>query len=124
MERISLGLMIKIAIVLGVCVIGIFIGYFFIASYSEGDPYFVFIEVPANTIVNSTVIHLEDKDIMNIRGLDVTFENGKIVSIRFRHSAIHPLDFNDLYGSRAGDPNSRKFLEYKGVYYYGLLVIP
>ncbi len=94
----------------------------------EGDPYFGFYEVPVNATTNSTVIHLEDKDIMNIQGLDVKFENGKIISIHFRHSdtvpAIHEYDFSDMYGSRAGDPTSRKYLEYKGVYYYGYLVIP
>jgi len=90
----------------------------------EGAPYFSFIEVPVNVTVNSTVIHLEDKDIMNIQGLDVKQENGKITTIHFRHSAIHPLDFNYKYGSRAGDLSSRKYLEYKGVYYYGYLVIP
>jgi hypothetical protein len=57
-------------------------------------------------------------------GLDVKQENGKITSIHFRQSAIHPLDFNYMYGSRIGDPASRKYLEYKGVYYYGALVIP
>jgi hypothetical protein len=73
--------------------------------------------------VNSTIIHLEDKDFLNM-GLDVKQENGKITSIHFRQSAIHPLDFNYMYGSRIGDPASRKYLEYKGVYYYGALVIP
>jgi len=90
----------------------------------EGDPYFVFVEVPVSATVNSTVIHLEDKDIMNIRGLDVKQENGKITRIIFRHSAIHPLEFRDMYGSDLSDPSSRKYLEYKGVYYYGELAIP
>ena len=94
----------------------------------EGDPYFVFVEVPLNATVNSSIIHLQDKDILNIRGLDVKFENGKLITIHFRYSdtipAIHEYDYRDMYGSRAGDPSSRKYLEYKGVYYYGLLVIP
>lgn len=94
----------------------------------EGDPYFSFYEVPVNETVNSSIIHLEDKDIMNVRGLDVKLENGKITSIRFRHSdtvpAIHEYDFNDMYGSRVGDPTARKYLEYNGVYYYAEMRIP
>ena len=119
--------------IITLCLIGFCILAFFLVigpylNRGEGDPYFVFVEVPANMTLNSTVIHLEDKDIMNIRGLDVKQENGKIISIHFRHSntipAIHEYDFRDRYGSRAGDPSSRKYLEYKGVYYYGILAIP
>jgi hypothetical protein len=60
-------------------------------------------------------------------GLDVVQENGKLSTIYFRKSAIHPSDFNYRYGSIGdpfGDPSSRKYLEYKGVYYYGILAIP
>ncbi len=76
----------------------------FLAVRDEGAPYFVFVEVPVNETVNSTVIHLEDKDFMNILGLDVVQENGKLRTIYFRKSAIHPSDFNYIYGSRVGDP--------------------
>lgn len=96
----------------------------YLKNRDEGLSHFVFIEVPTNATLNSTVIHLEDKDIMNIRGLEVNQENGKLRSILFRQPSIHPLEFRDLYGSRAGDPGSRKYLEYKGVYYYGILEIP
>jgi hypothetical protein len=95
----------------------------YLAVRDEGAPYFVFVEVPVNATVNSSIIHLEDKDFVNM-GLDVKQENGKLTSIYFRQSAIHPLDFNEMYGSRVGDPTSRKFLEYKEVYYYGILAIP
>jgi len=117
----------KFIITLGIlafCVYAFSLVISFYLTRGEGDPYFVFIEVPANATMNSAVIHLEDKDILNVKGLDVKFENGKLTSIRFRQSAIHPLEFSDMYGSRAGDPSSRKYLEYKGVYYYGYLVIP
>lgn len=118
----------KFVTIIGVITL-IALAYFFVigpylAVRDEGAPYFVFVEVPVNETINSTVIHLEEKDIMNIRGLDVTFENGKLSTIYFRKSAIHPSDFNYMYGSRVGDPSSRKYLEYKGVYYYGILVIP
>jgi hypothetical protein len=99
----------------------------YLAVRDEGAPYFSFIEVPINETINHTVIHLEDTDIMNIKGLDVVEENGKLITIYFRKSAIHPSDFNYIYGSIGdpfGDPSSRKYLEYKGVYYYGILAIP
>jgi hypothetical protein len=95
----------------------------YLAVRDEGAPYFVFVEVPVNATVNSSIIHLEDKDFVNM-GLDVKEENGKITRIFFKNSVIHPKDFNDIYGSRVGDPSSRKYLEYKGVYYYGALAIP
>jgi hypothetical protein len=57
-------------------------------------------------------------------GLEVKQENGKITRIFFKDSVIHPQVFNDMYGSKIGDPSSRKYLEYKGVYYYGILAIP
>jgi hypothetical protein len=81
MKKISLGLILKIMIVLGICSIGTIVGYFFFATHGEGDPYFNFIEVPVNYTINSSIIHLEDKDIVNIRGLDVKQTNGKITRI-------------------------------------------
>ena len=121
----------KFIITIGIIAFCILAYLFVIDPYlhqGEGDPYFVFVEVPLNATVNSSIIHLQDTDILNIRGLDVKFENGKLITIHFRHSdtipAIHEYDFRDMYGSRAGDPSSRKYLEYKGVYYYGLLLIP
>jgi hypothetical protein len=131
MEKQNSDLNKKFIITLGIIAFCILAYLLVIGPYlnrGEGDPYFSFIEVPVNATVNSTVIHLEDKDIMNIQGLDVKQENGKIISIYFRHSdtvpAIHEYDFRDMYGNRIGDPASRKYLEYKGVYYYGALVIP
>lgn len=116
----------KFIITLGIialCFITFLFVWGLISMWGEGDPYFSFYEVPVNAIGNSTVIHLEDKDFMNM-GLEVKQENGKISSVYFRPSGVHPLDFNYVYGSRAGDPSSRKYLEYKGVYYYGILAIP
>ena len=110
--------------IIGFCILAYFLVIGPYLNRDEGSPYFSFIEVPVNATINSTVIHFEDKDIMNVRGLDVKIENGKITRIIFRRSAIHPLEFNDMYGSKAGDPSSRKYLEYKGVYYYGILAIP
>jgi hypothetical protein len=131
MEKQNSRFKMKFVITLGLIVVCILAFFLVIGPYltrGEGDPYFSFIEVPVNATVNSTVIHLEDKDIMNIQGLDVKQENGKIISIHFRHSdtvpAIHEYDFRDIFGSKIGDPASRKYLEYKGVYYYGALVIP
>jgi hypothetical protein len=114
---------------IGFCILSYFLVIGPYLNRGEGDPYFVFIEVPANATVNSTVIHLEDKDIMNIHGLDVKEENGKITSIYFRYSdtvpAIYEWDFYNKYGSRLDDPtNPKKYIEYKGVYYYGTLEIP
>lgn len=120
--------MIKIAIVLGVCVIGFFIGYIFIATHGEGDPYFVFTEVPVNETLNGSIIHLEDKDIMNIRGLDVKQTDGKITRIYIRYSQTKPEindnEFNMKYGSSPYDPSTRKYLEYQGVYYYTTEYVP
>lgn len=95
----------------------------------EGLTYFLFTEVPASETINHSIIHLEDKDIMNIRGLDVKFENGKLSTIKFGVfndvPTIHPTDFDDMYGTPFGaDPTLRKYIEYKGVYYYGTLVTP
>ena len=98
-----------------------------IVNQGEGDLYFKFSEVPVNEIANTTVIHLEDKEIMNIRGLDVVMQNGKIYRIYFRNSQnpeINPYDFNLKYGSSISDPSSRKYLEYKGVYYNAIMYVP
>lgn len=128
MEKMNLGLIIKIAIVFGICAIGIIVGYLFFATHTEGDSYFIFYEVSVNETINSSIIHLEDKDLINIRGLDVRQEKGKITRIYFRYSdttpEINDQEFNYKYGSRLGDPSSRKYLEYKGVYYYAELRIP
>lgn len=95
----------------------------------EGLTYFLFTEVPASETINHSIIRLEDKDIMNIKGLGVKFEKGKLSTIKFGVSgnvpALHPNDFNDMYGTPFGaNPASRKYIEYKGVYYYGTLVTP
>jgi hypothetical protein len=130
MERQNMSFQKKIAIlcVMGICVIGFFTVYLLFVVPGEGDPFFVFNEVPVNDTINRTVIHLVDKDIMNIRGLEVLQENGKITRIYFRYSKTIPeissQDFNQKYGSRADDPSSRKYLEYKGVYYYAYRLIP
>jgi hypothetical protein len=115
------------------CILGIcFLGYFMVIgpylNRGEGDPRFFFYEVQPNETLNKSVIHLEDKDILNVRGLDVKFENGKIKGIIFRNSDTTPEigfeEFRQKYGSRAGDPTSRRYLEYQGVYYYGWGAIP
>ena len=122
----------KMAILL--CTIGIgVVAYFLVIgpylNRGEGDPYFVFSEVSINATTNSSVIHLEDKDIMNIRGLEVNQENGKIARIYIRYSngvpAINDQEFSQKYGSSPYDsPSTRKYLEYKGVYYYAVFYIP
>jgi hypothetical protein len=130
MEKQNSGFIKKSMIIL--CIIGIFvIGYFMIllpiVNQGEGDPDFIFIEVPVNETINSSVIHLQDKDIMDRKGLEVWQENGKITGIIFRYSQTTPEisanDFNLKYGSRADDPSSRRYIEYKGVYYYAYLLI-
>jgi hypothetical protein len=94
----------------------------------EGSPYFVFTEVPINETANSSVIHLTDKDIFNLRGIDVVQKDGKISRMRFRESdpnlAIKFSAFNSMYGSTLGDISSRKYLEFRGVYYYAEPNIP
>jgi len=131
MEKQKMSFYKKFAIVLciiGICLIAYFMVFFPYLNRGEGDPYFMFTEVPVNEALNSSVIHLEDKDIMNVRGLDVRQENGKITSIIFRYSDTTPEisteEFYQKYGSRLDDPSSRKYLEYKGVYYYATLRIP
>jgi hypothetical protein len=114
-----------------VCIVGICILVFFFVVFpylirGEGDTRFSFIEVPYNETVNSTVIHLKDSDFMNKQGLYVISESGKLSGIRFRNSdnpAISPSDFNDMYGSRPGNRSSRKYLEYNGLYYYGVMAV-
>jgi hypothetical protein len=114
--------------IIGICLFGYFVIILPFINHSEGDPYFLFTEVPVNQTENRTVIHLEDQDILNIRGLDVRQENGKIADIYFRESQTKPeiglYDFYQEYGSRMDDSSSRKYLEYKGVYYYAVLHIP
>jgi hypothetical protein len=124
----KINLIIIIAIAFGICAIALFMVIGPYLNRGEGDPYFVFTEVPVSEPMNSSVIHLEDKDIMNIRGLDVRQQNGKITGVIFKYSDTTPdisyRDFNDKYGSRLDDPSSRKYLEYKGVDYYATLEIP
>lgn len=122
MEKINPDLVKKIAIVLcsiGVCATVLFIGVFPYLNRGEGDPYFMFTEVPVNETFNSSIIHLEDQDIIDVQGLDVKQEHGKIAVIIFRYSDTIPemsiQDFYDKYGSRLSDPSSRKYLEYKGI---------
>jgi len=117
-----------ITFVFGICAIGYFMVFLPYTNRGEGDPFFDFIDVPVNDAINSSVIHLEDKDIMNVPGLDVRQENGKITRIYFRYSETTPeistMEFKNKYGSRLGDPSSRKYLEYKGVYYFTYRLIP
>ena len=119
-------LILKIAIVLGVCVVGAV--YLLTINHGEGDPYFVFYEVPFNDTFNNSVIHLEDKDIMNVRGLDVKQNDSKISRIYFRYSDTTPeissQDFYLKYGSPPYNQSLRKYLEYKGVYYIARMQIP
>ncbi len=120
MEKQKIDLVLKVLVVIGICVFG----YFFIVSpylnRGEGDPCFVFIEVPVNQTINSSVIHLQDKDIMNVRGLDVRMNKGKIAGIIFRYSDTIPeisvQDFNQKFGSPPNDLSLREYLEFKGVY--------
>jgi len=125
MEKQKLSFDKKLAIVLciiGICIVGFFMVYLPFSTHGEGDPVFIFYEVSINQTANSSIIHLEDKDIMNIRGLDVRQENGKITRIYFRNSEttsqISIQEFYQKYGSNAEDPSSKKYLEYNGVYYY------
>jgi len=126
METKNLGLVIKIAIVL--CIVGICAVYLLFVNQGEGDPYFDFFEVSVNDTMNYSVIHLEDKDLMNVRGLDVRQNNGKITRIYFRYSDTTPgisaSAFDYEYGSRFDAPASRKYIEYHGVYYYVIKIIP
>jgi hypothetical protein len=114
----------KFAIALCICLIGILSYYLLTGNHGEGDPFFVFIEVPVNETLNSSVIHLEDKDIMNVRGLDVKERNGKITFIYFRYSDTTPEISTSQFNQQYGSYPSRKYLEYKGVYYYAQLLIP
>ena len=94
----------------------------------EGSPYFAFHEVSVNVTANSSIIHLTDKDIFNLRGIDVVQQDGKISYILFRSSEPNPARqfwaFNQEYGSTLGDISSRKYLEFRGVYYYADPRIP
>jgi hypothetical protein len=120
----------KIIIALLIVAIG---GFVLVTNLSfftrdEGNPYLVFYEVSINETVNSSVIHLTDKDIFNLQGIDVIQQDGKISRMRFRYSdpnlAIQFSAFNSKYGSRPGDNTSRKYLEFRGVYYYAEPRIP
>ena len=113
--------------IIGICVVGFFVVYLPFSTSNEGDPVFIFTEVPVSAMLNSSVIRLEDKDIMNVRGLDVEQENGKITRIYFRHSDTMPgisdQEFNKKYGSSPTNQSQRKYLEYGGRYYYARLRI-
>jgi hypothetical protein len=77
--------------------------------------------------VNHSVIHIDDEDIMNIRGSDVVQKDGKLSRIYFRCSQDPPIntqEFYQKYGSRPGDPSSGKYLEYRGIYSYAVEVMP
>jgi hypothetical protein len=67
-EKRTLDALKKIVIVLFVIIV---LAYFLYGSHGEGDLFFVFYEVPACDTINSTIIHLENKDIINVRGVDV-----------------------------------------------------
>jgi hypothetical protein len=123
MKRQKMGFDKKMTIVLlivGICIIGYFAVFLFI-NRSEGDPAFIFYEVSVNETLNRSVIQLEDKDIMNIKGLDVKQKDGKITMIYFRYSSTTPEisdeEFNAKYGSNP-DKSLIQYLEYRGVYYY------
>jgi hypothetical protein len=127
MEKQKLSFTEKFLIILFIIVICIG-GYFMILLplnlRGEGDPYFVFSEVPVEITANSMIIHLKDEDIMNIRGLDVKIENGKISRIYFRNPEINQQGFIQKYGIDPYDISSRRYLEYKGVYYYAEYRLP
>jgi hypothetical protein len=96
-------------------------------SRGADDPSLIFIEVPKNITSNSSIIHLEDKDFINIRGLELSIKDGKILSIYLRASQnpeINLSDFSHKYGSHQSDLSQRKYLEYQGVYYYAIETIP
>jgi hypothetical protein len=120
--------LIIILIAFGICSAGYFLVILPYLNRGEGDPRFYFVEVPINVTTNTSVIHLTDKDILNVPGLEVRQENGKIYNIVFRVSETPPgmsiQDFRDKYGSSLSDPSSRKYLEYQGVYYYVYYAIP
>jgi hypothetical protein len=129
MEKEKMSFEKKMAIVL--CTIVIFVVAYFLVigpylNRFEGDPRLTFYEVPVSETINSTIIHLTDSDIMDIRGLDVKLENGKIHGIYLRSSDRAPgfdyQEFFQKYDSRTLD--SKRYLEYKGVYYYAMYSIP
>jgi hypothetical protein len=129
MEKQSSGFTSKFVIIvciIGLCILAFIFGILPYISRGEGDSIFGFIEVPYNETVNSTVIHLKDSDFMNKQGLYVRWGSGKLDSIAFRNSdnpAILPEVFNGDYGSRPGNKSSRKYIEYNGSYYYGVLMV-
>lgn len=115
-----------------VVIIFIFLAAYFLVigpylNRHEGDTRFSFFEVSANETFNKSIIHLEDKDITNIRGLDTRFENSKLISIRFdngENPTISTREFYNKYGSHPTDLSQRKYLEYQGVYYYAVMITP
>jgi len=117
-----------IVLVIGALCGIVLIAYPYYATRDEGSPYFVFYEVSVNETANSSVIHLTDKDIFNLRGIDLIQQDGKISRMRFRSSEHNPAikfwEFNGKYGSTLGDISSRKYLEFRGVYYYAEPRIP
>ena len=128
MEKERIGLSQKLLILSCLVVICVLV-YFSVIVPSfghEGDTVFHFYEVSYNETINSTVIHLNDNDFINIRGLYVRWKSGKLYSISFRNSdnpAILPYAFNDNFGSQPGNDSSRKYLEYNGSYYYGEMTV-
>jgi hypothetical protein len=82
--------LIIILIVFGICSAGYFLVILPYLNRGEGDPRFQFVEVPVSETINSSVIHLTDKDIFNVRGLEVKKWNEKIYSIVFRVSETSP----------------------------------
>jgi hypothetical protein len=114
-------------LIVAVCGIVLF-AYLSYITRGEGDSYFVFTEVSVNETANSSIIHLTDKDIFNLRGIDVVQQDGKISRVRFRSSEPNPARqfwaFNQEYGSRPGNISERKFLEFRGVFYYAEPSIP
>jgi flagellar basal body-associated protein FliL len=127
MKKLDSKLIGKVAIVLFVAALVLYIVFFFSDFTHEGDPYLAFIEVPFNDTTNNTIIHINEKDIFNIPGLDVIQKNGKITRIYFRNPQNREnliQEFSNKYGSHLDDPSSRKYLEYRGVYYYDYFAIP
>ena len=114
-------------LIVAICGIVLFT-YLAYITRDEGSPYFAFTEVSVNETANSSVIHLTDKDIFNLRGIDLIQQDGKISRMRFRSSEHNPAikfwEFNGKYGSTLGDISSRKYLEFRGVYYYAEPRIP
>ena len=127
MEKMRISLSQKVLIISCLLIISVLIYIAILPLFNhEGDTVFRFIEVPYNETINSNVIHLNNSDFMNIQGLYVRWESGKLYSISFRNSdkpAISPYEFYSNYGSQPGNRSSRKYIEYNGSYYYGILTV-